>query len=123
MSETFQTDENPKWRNWLAWGAQGLLALAFVAAGGQKLASTDAMVAMFADIGMGQWFRWITGLLEITAAGLLIYRPYSFYGALLVMCVMVGAVLTHVLIIGGTAIPALVLFCLGATVAWLRRPE
>jgi putative oxidoreductase len=36
---------------------------------------------------------------------------------------MVGAVATHLFIIGGSAAPALVLMLITAAVAWYRRPD
>ena len=113
----------PRWRNWTLWGLQGLLAVAFLAAGGQKLLATEPMVAMFAEIGLGQGFRWITGLLEVAAAVLLVIPGLAFWGAALVACIMVGAVVTHLAVIGGSAVPALVLLAIAAVVAWGRRPR
>ena len=49
------------------WLLRVVVGLAFLAAGGSKLAGAPAMVAMFATIGFGQWFRILTGLLEVTA--------------------------------------------------------
>jgi hypothetical protein len=42
-----------------------LLAVAFVVAGGAKLAGAPPMVAIFESIGVGQWFRLLTGVLPI----------------------------------------------------------
>jgi putative oxidoreductase len=53
------------------WVLRVVVSLAFLAAGGSKLAGAPAMVAMFAKIGFGQWFRILTGLLEV--AGPLAY--------------------------------------------------
>ena len=108
--------------NITCWVLQGLAAFAFLAAGGSKLASAPAMVAMFAKLGAGQWFRYLTGTLEVIGAvGLLVPRA-TFYGALVLATVMVGAVITHLAIMGGSPIPALVLLVIVGTVAWLRRP-
>ena len=51
--------------------AKALLTLAFVAAGLAKLAGADMMVATFDAIGVGQWFRYVTGAIELGAAVLL----------------------------------------------------
>src|SRR2546426_8844203 len=51
-----------------AWIVQGLLAAAFLAAGGAKLAGVPMMVQIFDQIGMGQWFRIVTGLVEVIGA-------------------------------------------------------
>jgi putative oxidoreductase len=73
------------------WILSALVALAFIAAGGGKVAGTAVMVELFDNLGLGQWFRYFTGLLEIVGAiGLLISR-YAFYAAVLLAIVMVGA--------------------------------
>jgi putative oxidoreductase len=84
------------------WILSGLLALAFLGAGGAKLAGAAAMVEIFNKVGLGQWFRYFTGVLEVAGAiGLLISR-YAFYAAILLALVMVGAVVTHLTVIGGS---------------------
>jgi len=104
------------------WTLSGLVALAFVFVGGGKLAGTAAMVELFDKVGLGQWFRYLTGLLEVTGGiGLLIPR-YAFYAAILLVCVMSGAIFTHVAIVGGSPAPAATLFVLSGIIAWLRKP-
>ena len=46
----------------------------------------------------------------------------AFYGAVLLAAVMIGAIVTHLAVLGGSPIPALVLLVIVGTVAWLRRP-
>ncbi|HSZ55657.1 MAG TPA: DoxX family protein [Tepidisphaeraceae bacterium] len=108
--------------NITCWALQGLAALAFLAAGGSKLAAAPAMVEMFAKIGAGQWFRYLTGALEVFGAVALFVPRAAFYGALLLAMVMLGAIVTHLAILGGSPVPALVLLVIVGTVAWLRRP-
>ena len=50
------------------WILQVIVALAFFAAGGSKLTGAEQMVAVFDKIGWGQWFRYVTGLLEVASA-------------------------------------------------------
>jgi putative oxidoreductase len=103
------------------WIIRILLALAFLAAGAAKLAGAPPMVAIFEQIGAGQWFRFVTGILEIVG-GLLVLVPLtSIWGALLLACVMAGAVFTHCVLIGGNPAPALILLALSGSVLWLRR--
>lgn len=105
----------------LDWILRVLLAFAFVSAGGMKLAAAPQFVALFDQIGIGQWFRLLTGTLEV-AGGLLVLIPQTaVQGALLLACVMLGALFTHLALIGGNPIPALVLLALAAAVLWLRR--
>jgi putative oxidoreductase len=105
------------------WVLQILAALAFLSAGGAKLASAPPMVAVFAKIGAGQWFRYLTGFLEVIGAiGLLVPR-YAFYAASLLAVVMVGAIVTHLTILGGSPAPPLVLLLLTGSIAYFRRPR
>src|SRR5258708_24155766 len=100
----------------------GLGALPFIAAGGGKLAGTAVMVELFAKVGLGQWFRYFTGLLEVAAGiGLLIPR-YAFYAAVLLAIVMVGAFIAHVTVLGGSPAAPVVLFALTGIIAYLRKP-
>ena len=98
------------------------LDLAFIFIGGGKLAGTSAMVELFDKVGLGQWFRYLTGLLEVAGGvGLLIPR-YAFYAAVLLVFVMIGAIITHVAVVGGSPAPAASLFVLSGIIAWLRKP-
>ena len=104
------------------WMLSGLVALAFIGAGGAKLAGAAVMVELFAKVGLGQWFRYLTGLLEVAAGiGLLIPR-YVFYAALLLAIVMVGAFIAHVTVLGGSPAAPVVLFGLTGIIAYLRKP-
>lgn len=47
------------------WILQGVVAVAFFAAGAAKLAGAAFMVQLFDQIGLGQWFRYVTGLVEV----------------------------------------------------------
>ncbi len=103
------------------WILSGLVALLFVGAGGSKLAGAAAMVDLFAKVGLGQWFRYFTGLLEVAAGiGLLIPR-YAFYAAVLLAIVMVGAVIAQVTVLGDSPAPPIVLFVLVGIIAYLRK--
>ena len=104
------------------WILSALVALTFVGAGAAKLAGAAVMVDLFAKVGLGQWFRYVTGLLEVAAGiGLLISR-YAFYAAVTLVIVMIGAIIAHVTVFGGSFAPALVLLVLAGTIAYLRKP-
>jgi putative oxidoreductase len=103
------------------WLLRVVVGLAFLAAGGSKLAGAPAMVAMFAKIGFGQWFRILTGLLELTAAiGLFIPR-YTLYAAATLAVVMASAIGFHLTILGGNPLPPTVLLLLTSLIAWLSK--
>src|SRR5690349_21281665 len=87
------------------WGVQVALAALFLLAGGSKLAGAPSMVAFFEAIGVGQWVRYITGLIEVVSAVALLVPKLAPFGALLLACTMVGAIATHLLIVGGSPAP------------------
>ncbi len=103
------------------WGLQVALAAVFLLAGGSKLASASSMVAFFEAIGVGQWFRYVTGLIEVVSAVALLVPKFAPLGALLLACTMVGAMATHLLIVGGSLAPPGPLLLGSLAVAWARR--
>lgn len=109
--------------NYLSLGLRAVLTLAFVAAGGAKLIGVDMMVQTFDAIGVGQWFRYVTGIIEIGAAALLWVRGREAIGAGLLVCTMIGAVIAHLVILGPSAVPALILGVLAAVVLYLFREQ
>ena len=113
----------PAWQRWGLWAVQILLALAFAFAGAMKLLAFPEMVAMFDAIGAGQGFRIVTGVLEVAAAAAILIPATAFVGAALIVCIMMGAVYTHLVLIGGSAVPALILGLLAALVVWGRAPK
>ena len=104
------------------WVLQILAAAAFLMAGGSKLAGAPMMVGVFDKLGAGQWFRYLTGFLEVVGAIGLFLPRYSFYAAILLATVMVGAIFSHLTILGGSPVAPIVLLLLVSTIAWLRRP-
>ena len=98
-------------------------ALEFAMAGSGKVFGDPAMVEMFATIGIGQWFRYVVGALEIAGAvGVLVSR-LSGLAALGLLCLMAGAILTNVLVLGTSPLLPIVLMLLSALVAWGRWPR
>jgi putative oxidoreductase len=87
---------------------QILTAAAFLMAGFAKLSGQPMMVETFDRVGIGQWFRYVTGGLEIASAILLLIPRLTPVGAALLVCTMIGAVLTHLVLIGGSPVPAVV---------------
>jgi putative oxidoreductase len=109
-------------QNRITWGVRILLALAFGAAGTAKLAGVPQMVATFEAMGFGQWLRYVTGIVELLGVVLLLLPRTGFFGGLWLGGTMVGAVATHLLLIGGSPVPALVLGALCAVVVYSLRP-
>lgn len=104
----------------IVYGIQILLALVFLAAGAAKLAGVPMMVQGFELLGLGQWFRYLTGIIEVGGALALLAPVLAGYAAALLSCVMVGALIAHATRMPGSAIPAIVLLVLCGLVAWYR---
>ncbi|PRY35144.1 DoxX family protein [Umezawaea tangerina] len=106
--------------NIVLWVVQILLAAYFVYSG--YLLFGDGTVRKFDEIGLGQWLRYLTGVLEVAGAiGLLVPRLCGL-AALGLAGVMVGAVGTELFLVakGGPVLPAeLLVVCL--VVAFFRR--
>ena len=87
-----------------------------------KLSGSPVMVDMFAEIGAGQWFRYLVGTLELAGAiGLLVPRLCGL-AALGLAGVMAGAIVTNVFVLGESPVLPLGYLLVAGLVAWLRRP-
>ena len=100
----------------LKWG----LVVEFGGAGGAKLAGLPAMVALFAAIGFGQWFRYATGLWEITGAILLVLPRTTTLGALALSALMLGAAGSEMLILHRAPVSSLGTLVLLLVLLWSR---
>ena len=98
-------------------GAAGM----FLMVGFLKLSGDPRMVGLFDAIGFGQWFRYLTGSLEILGAVLLLVPLLCGLGALLLVGTMLGAVATHLFVVGGSPLPAIILLVVTGVIAWGRR--
>lgn len=122
-SSTRPTRIRSRGQNIAIWVLQVLLALEFLAAGFAKLAGDKAMVDMFDEIGAGQWFRYLTGSLEVAGAIGLLIPALCGLAALCLSILMACATLTTIFILEDAPwVPLVVLiFCVLA--AWVRWPE
>lgn len=105
------------------WTLQIVGAALFLFSGTLKLSGAPMMVQMFGAIGLGQWFRYFTGALEVISAVLLLVPSLARFGALALAVTMVGAILTHLFIIGGNPAVPIVLLAATTTIAWVRRRD
>ena len=105
------------------WIIQIALAGVFFLAGMSKLLSATEMVSLFDGIGFGQWFRYVTGLIEAGGAIALLVPSFAAFGALALAATMVGAIAAQILVVGQSPLPPAVLLLAAATVVWARRHE
>jgi len=72
------------------WLPRIAIALVFVSVGSSKF-SDPMWVRLFGQLGLGQWFRYLTGVMQI-AGGLLVLIPRTaLAGIVLAACTMLGA--------------------------------
>src|ERR1035438_4531820 len=84
-----------------------LLAVVFTFVGVVKLMSAPGMVEAFAQIGIGQWFRYFTGILEVSGAIGVLIPKFRFWGALTMAIIMAGATVINLAVLNlpGLAMP------------------
>ena len=110
-------------------GLSLVLGFWFIGSGMTKLLSVESQVANFARWGYPDWFRFLTGTIELIAAALLLISTVSgrvaTLGAALIACVMCGALYTRIANDEplSTIIPPAILLLVAALIAWFRREE
>jgi len=93
------------------WVLQVAAAAMLGMAGFAKLTGAPEMIALFDAVGVGQ----------VLGAALLLVPALAGVGALVLASVMLGAVLTHLFLIGGSPVMPLVLLVVVAFIAYARR--
>jgi uncharacterized membrane protein YphA (DoxX/SURF4 family) len=108
-------------RGVITWTLRVLVALIFVYEGLDKFGTRRLWIRVFSEIGIGQWFRYATGVIEILGAGLLLVPRATVIAVPLLVCVLAGAFLVHIFIIG-VGVPHSVivamLFAAVVTIGW-----
>ncbi|MFT8670340.1 DoxX family protein [Acetobacter orientalis] len=115
------SDRSERSANITCWVLQVLLALIFLAAASAKIAGVSIMVDTFQRIGVGQWFRYLTAIVEIVGAIALLAPAFTVIGAILLAATMAAAIVAHLTVLTTSFVPALVLLVLLLSVLWLRR--
>ena len=87
-------------RSALVWVLRLLLAALFLFEGIDKFSERRLWVRIFEQIGIGQWFRYVTGVVEVAGAVLLLIPRATLIAVGLLVCTMVGAALVHLFVIG-----------------------
>lgn len=106
------------------WVLRGGVAFAFLLIGLDKFPSgeNEQWVRFYDQIGIGQWFRYFTGVIEIAGAALVAIPKTARFGLAILAATMAGASLIHifvmhhpgnVIITGGP--------CLGLMAFWWSR--
>ncbi len=108
----------------VGWILSGLLAAGFLLAGVPKLLSAPMVVQEFGLLGYPLWFMTLTGVLEVLGAILVLIPRTAFAGALLFVCIMLGALYSHLTHGQAAMIGApLVFLAVSLALAYVRRPS
>ncbi|MBW9224151.1 DoxX family protein [Leptospira interrogans] len=79
---------------------RGIVAFIFLQTLFYKFTGAPESVAIFSKLGMEPWGRIGTGILELIVSILLFIPGWSWLGSLLGLGLMLGAILSHVFVIG-----------------------
>lgn len=105
----------------LLWVLRALAAAIFLSAAAMKLSGQQQMIDEFNTVGLGQWFRYLTGLLELVGGIAVLVPRFSPLGALLLLCVDAGAFVAQVAILHMDWIHTIVIGALLVAVIALQR--
>ena len=95
------------------------MAALFLYLGGTKLLGSPAAVQLFHDYGWGQWFRYVTGAIELAATLLLIVPRLA--RASVLMAVMVVAMGIELFVLHRPPVAATACLSAHGIIAWKRQ--
>lgn len=124
-------NELSKGQKIVSWIAQVAAAVILLQTLFFKFTGAPESIYIFEKLGAEPWGRFASGSVELVAGILLLIPATAAVGALLAAGVMVGAILSHLTVLGievqgdgGTLfVLALVVFVCGLIVLWLRRRQ
>lgn len=124
-SSSSNTSSNTSVLRRTLWVLQILIAaFLFVGSAMPKFAGQKDAVESFAKIGWGQWFRYVTGVVEAAGAIGLVVPRLAGLAATGLIGLMIGAILTQVLVlVPAFALLPAALAVVFALVAYDRRAE
>ena len=103
------------------WILQVLIGSLFLFSGASKLFGAPEMVNFFAQVGFGQWLRYVLGVLEVGSAVALFFPRQAFYGALVLSFSLLGHIVIHEGVLHRPAAFLVVLLAVTLLIAYLRR--
>jgi putative oxidoreductase len=105
------------------WILRILVAGVFLFAAYMKLSGQQMMIDEFETVGLGQWFRYFTGLLELAGGILVLIPAWSVIGALILLAVDIGAFFAQVFVIRMDFIHTLVIGAVILVLIYLQRGQ
>jgi uncharacterized membrane protein YphA (DoxX/SURF4 family) len=107
------------------WIIRAAVAFVFISSGLEKFSIGPAgeWIRIFAKIGLGDWFRYFTGALEIAGGLLLLFPLAARAGAALLVVCMAGAIGCHLFILGDPFSSIINVALIVAILAAARQPK
>ena len=106
----------------VVWILQVLVGCLFLLGGVSKIVGVPEMVNFFAQVGFGQWLRYVLGVLEVGSAVALFFPKQAFYGAVVLSVSLVGHIVIHAAVLHRPAAFLVLLLVITLLIAYLRRP-
>ncbi|GLW06462.1 hypothetical protein Misp01_15920 [Microtetraspora sp. NBRC 13810] len=125
MTATTRPERTGPRRAWSAvlWVLQVVTAAGFLLAALGKFSGAEPAASTFDAIGLGDWFRYFVGVLEVAGVVALFVPRLAGLAALAFVVLMAGAAPIELFLMGGSAVLPLALLVLSAVIAWGRRGE
>ena len=112
------------------WGAQIVVAVIFLQTLFFKFTGAEEAVALFSALGVEPWGSILVGTMELFSGIMLLIPATAVYGAILVLVVVIGAILSHIFVLGiafqgsyALFIMAVIVFLLSLWILYERRKE
>jgi putative oxidoreductase len=103
------------------WVLRVLMAALFLFAAFAKLTSMQMEVDAFAMLPVGQWFRYLVGLLELTGGICVLIPTISGLGAIVLLVVDVGAFFAQIMFLHQDWIHPIVIGAILVALIYLQR--
>lgn len=96
-----------------------------------KFSGAEESVYIFTQMGIEPWGRYATGIAELIASILILYKPLTAFGSLMAVGIMSGALVSHILVLGVVVKDdngllfsyALIVWLASVILAWLNRAQ
>ena len=105
----------------IIWVLRIIVAALFLFTGAMKLSGQPMMIQEFDTLGLGQWFRYFTGALELVGAVAVLIPSLSVVGAALVLLVDIGALFAQALILHMDVVHPIVIGLVICALIYLQR--
>lgn len=105
----------------IIWILRILMGAAFIAAAAMKLSGQPMMIEEFEHIGLGQWFRYFTGVLELIGGVAILVPSVSLLGAGLLLLIDLGAFVAQVVVLHVDWIHTIIIAVLLGLLIYLQR--